>query len=82
MPDAPGSNKSILSKINKPSKKRVTVHLQDMKALGDNFNCYSDMGGDGGEFLLDEEQLKKLNDATGSTAQAKKNQISSVPIKK
>jgi hypothetical protein len=27
MPDAPGSNKSILSKINKPSKKRVTVHL-------------------------------------------------------
>ena len=68
MPDAPGSNKSILSKINKPSKKRITVLHQDNKALGDFYNCYSDMGGDGGEFLLDKEQLKKLNDATGSTA--------------
>lgn len=59
--------------MNKPSKKRVTLHKEDLKAFGGNFNCYSDMGGDGGDvYLLDEEELKKvMNDATGSTSMKK-----------
>ena len=68
IPETPGSHKSVMTKLNKPSKKRVTLHKEEIKALVGN--CYSDMGGDGGAvYLLDYEELKKVrNDATGSTS--------------
>eukprot|EP00347_Sterkiella_histriomuscorum_P000721 403374762 len=60
-------------KINKPSKRRVTINDDEIKALGQLFNNQqqSDVGGDGGNiYLLDYEELKKvLNDTTGPTVQ-------------
>lgn len=66
------SNKQMLSRINKPSKKRVTINEEEIKALGEIWHHQqSDVGGDGGNvYLLDYEELKKvMNDATGSTLQ-------------
>lgn len=57
--------------MNKPSKKRVTINEEEVKALGEAWHIQqSDVGGDGGNvYLLDYEELKKvMNDATGSTA--------------
>ncbi|CDW82463.1 protein kinase domain containing protein [Stylonychia lemnae] len=65
-------NKSQLSRINRPSKKRVTISEEEIKALGELWHHQqSDVGGDGGNvYLLDYEELKKvMNDATGSSPQ-------------
>ncbi len=47
----------------------MTLHKEELKNLGKKWNCYSDMGGDGGDvYLLDYEELKKIkNEGTGST---------------
>ncbi len=67
LPNAPGTNKVMLWKKNKPSKRRVKVGPGEIKAIPE-INMYGDVGGDGGEqYLYDYEELKKaMNDATGS----------------
>jgi hypothetical protein len=68
LPAAPGLGKVELWKKNKPSKGRVKVDPNNIKKAED-YNMYSDVGGDGGDqYLFDYEELKKaINEATGST---------------
>jgi hypothetical protein len=70
LPTAPGFGKVELWKKNKPSKRRVKVDPNNIKKVED-YNMYSDVGGDGGDqYLFDYEELKKaINEATGSTDQ-------------
>ena len=69
LPEAPGTNKSVMSKRNQPSKRRVKV-TPDLKDIGE-CKMYSDVGGDGrDQYLYDYEELQKvmqMKDATGST---------------
>ena len=70
IPPAPGFMKVELWKKNKPSKGRVKVDPNNIKKVED-YNMYSDVGGDGGDqYLFDYEELKKaMNEATGATDQ-------------
>jgi hypothetical protein len=71
LPAAPGFCKVELWKKNRPSKGRVKVNPNDIKSNAEDYNMYSDVGGDGGDqYLFDYEELKKaLAEATKQSEQ-------------